>query len=172
MLALLVWALVASLVGAYYYYSYNDLFQKTRKPIIHINLGLNYGNGTIQWFNQTEARSGDTLLDITMTVAEVNHTAYSTGAYVTSINKVEETTSKSWTWWTWTKQFGFSAGQVASDPKQPRILQPRRNKLPNKPTLSLFFRTPPLGKGEGAIGVFCLTKTIYATEFKTEINNS
>jgi hypothetical protein len=114
-LALVLWALVASLISGYYYYSYNDLFQKTRKPIIHINLGLNYGNGTIQWFNQTEARSGDTLLDITMTVAKVNYTAYSTGAYVTSINKVEETTSKSWIWWTWTKQFGFSAGPVASD---------------------------------------------------------
>ena len=114
-LALVLWALVASLISGYYYYSYNDLFQKTRKPIIHINLGLNYGNGTIQWFNQTEARSGDTLLDITMTVAEVNYTAYSTGAYVNAVNNVENTASEAWTWWTWTSQFGWNAGPVASD---------------------------------------------------------
>ncbi len=114
-LAVLLWALVASLVSAYYYYSYNDLYQKTRKPIIHVNLGFNYGNGTVTWSNQTEARSGDTLLDLTTSLARVNYTAYSTGAYVNSIDGVENTMSTAWTWWTWTGQFGWNAGPIASD---------------------------------------------------------
>jgi len=114
-LALLVWALVASLTSAYYFYLYSNLFQKTRKPIIHLNLGFNYGNGTVQWFNQTEARGGDTLLDITMQVAKVNHTIFSYGAFVNSINNVNNTASKAWIWWTWTQQFGWSQGPIASD---------------------------------------------------------
>ena len=56
-LALFVWAFCATLVAGYYYYSYNDLYVKTRSPAIHVNLGLNYSNGTVQWFNETEARS-------------------------------------------------------------------------------------------------------------------
>lgn len=113
-LALLVWALLASLVGAYYYSSYNDLLQKTQSTIIHVNLGLNYGNGTVQWFNQTEAKGGDALLGITMNVAKVNYTAYSTGAFVTSINNVKNTLTTSWMWWTWSKRF-WSLGNVGSD---------------------------------------------------------
>jgi len=114
-LALLVWALVASLIGAFYYYAYNDLYQKTRKPVIHVDLGLNYGNATVQWFNKTEARGGDTLLDVTMQKAEVNYTTSSYGAFVNSINSKINTASEAWIWWTWTKQFGWSQGPIASD---------------------------------------------------------
>lgn len=113
-LGLLVWALVASLVGAYYYSSYSDLLQKTGTPI-HVNLGINYGNGTVHWFNNTEARSGDTMLDVTKQVTEVNYTSYPTGAFVTAIDNVEQTAAKSWIWWTWTEQFGWSLSSVGSD---------------------------------------------------------
>jgi hypothetical protein len=114
-LGLLVWALIASLIGAYYYSSYNDLLQKTRKATIHVNLGINYGNDTVHWFNNTEARSGDTMLDLTMQVAEVNYTSYPTGAFVTAIDNVDQPATKSWIWWTWTAQFGWSLSSVGSD---------------------------------------------------------
>jgi hypothetical protein len=114
-LTLLLWALVASLISAYYYYSYNDLFQKTRKQIIHINLGFDYGNGTIQWFNQTEARSGDTMLDVTMHLADVNYSSSVSGAFVNSINNVENTLIRSWIWWTWSELGGWDLKLFASD---------------------------------------------------------
>ena len=113
-LALLVWAVVTSMVGAYYYVSYNDLFQKTRKPVIHVNLAFNYANGTVQWFNSTEARSGDTLLDVTMKLAQVNYTT-SGGTFVTLINNVNNAGMKGWTWWTWIDQVGWELKLFASD---------------------------------------------------------
>ena len=112
MLVLLIWALVASLLGAYYYYSYNDLYTKTRKETILVNLGINYGNGTVHWFNNTEARSGDTMLDVTKQVAEVN---YTTSGYVTAINNVSQAAPKYWTCWTWTAQYDWNFLTVGSD---------------------------------------------------------
>jgi hypothetical protein len=114
-LGLLAWALVASLASAYYYYSYNDLYQKTREATIHMNLGINYGNGTIQWYNQTEARSGDTLLEATLEVAEVYYETSAYGAFVKAINGVNQPATKSWIWWKWTQQDGWESGQVGSD---------------------------------------------------------
>lgn len=114
-MGLLVWASLASLTGAYYFTSYNDLLQKSRKAPIQVNLGINYGNGTIHWFNNTEAKSGDTMLDVTEQVADVNYTSYPTGAFVTALDNVEQTTTKSWIWWTWTAQFGWSLSSVGSD---------------------------------------------------------
>ena len=114
-MGLLVWALVASLICAYYYYSYNDLFQKTRKVAIQVNLGLNYGNGTLKWFNQTSTRSGDTLLDATLQVANVNYTTSAFGAFVTSIDNVNRPTTKSWIWLSWTQQLGWYQGPIACD---------------------------------------------------------
>ena len=113
-LGLLVWAIMASLVSAYYYYSYNDLYQKTRVATIHMNLGINYGNGTIQWYNQT-ARSGDTLLEATLQVSEVYYETSAYGAFVKAINGANQPATKSWIWWKWTQQSGWESGQVGCD---------------------------------------------------------
>lgn len=107
-LALLIWASMASLIGTYYYLNYTDLFQKTRKSNIRVNLGFNYGNGTVQWFNQTEARSGDTVLDVTVKLTEANYTSGIYGAFINSINNVASTQTRAWIWWTWTQQFGWN----------------------------------------------------------------
>lgn len=114
-LALLVWSAVASLTAGYYYYQYNDLFNKTHKPIINVNLGINYGNGTTKWLNQTKSRAGDTLLDVTTLVASVNYTPWpGSGAWIDSIDGVENTKTKYWYWWMWTS-FGWAEGQAAAD---------------------------------------------------------
>lgn len=108
-LALLVWSLAASFIAAYFYYAYTDLFEKTRKPIIHVNIGINYGNGTIKWGNETTARAGDTLLDATMLVAVVNYTVW-----LESIDGVENAPPRYWMWWKLT-QFGWIDGKSAAD---------------------------------------------------------
>ncbi len=112
-LGLLVWASVASLVGAYYYSTYNDILQKTGAPI-HVSLGMDYGNGTIQWYNQTEARTGDTLLKATLEVAQVYYETSAYGAFVKAINRVNQPATKSWIWWKWTPK-GWESGQVGCD---------------------------------------------------------
>jgi len=116
-LALIVWALVASSIAGYYYYQYNILFGKTRK-IIDIDIGVNYGNGTVKWFNDTKAKTIDTLFEVTIRVATVNYTGYmGTGVFVTAINGVANPHLSSkhyWIWWTRTTE-GWTTGPVGCD---------------------------------------------------------
>ena len=111
-LALLVWSVVTTSFAGYYYSAYSDLRGKTHRSIIHVNIGINYGNGTIEWFNETEARAGDTLSDVTMLIA--NYTADPSGAFVNSINGVSYSDSYYWIWWKWTT-WGWSEGKVGAD---------------------------------------------------------
>jgi len=115
-LVILCWASVASLTAGYYYYQYNDVLAKTRGKMIHVNLGINYGDGPTVWFNGTEANTGTTLLDVTMLVATVNYTMYpGMGALVDSINDVVNSHPYYWMWWMWTTWGGWVEGPVACD---------------------------------------------------------
>jgi hypothetical protein len=111
-LALLVWSVVATSFAGYYYSTYSDLLGKTYKSIIHVNIGINYGNGTVEWFNGTEARAGDTLSNVTMRIA--NYTVDPSGAFVNSINGVSYSGSYYWIWWMWTT-WGWFDGKVGAD---------------------------------------------------------
>jgi hypothetical protein len=112
-LALLVWALLASLVAGYYYSVYNNLFTTTQKPIIHVNIGLKNGSANITWFNGTSARAGDSLLTVTQLIATVNYTEYpGSGAFVNSINNVANHGSFYWMWWTYSTSYGWSEGPI------------------------------------------------------------
>jgi len=113
-LALLVCLTVATSFAGYYHYMYNDLLKKTRTKTIHINLGINYGNGTTEWFNQTEARAGDTLLDITMLATTVNYTSSTSGATLNEINGRRNSGNYWWYWWMLTN-WGWFEGPVACD---------------------------------------------------------
>lgn len=112
---MLVWALLASLMAGYYYYSYNDVLSKTRKPILSVNVGVNYGNGTVKWYNGTNVLAGETLLNATSYVANVKYTVWAgSGAFVDSIDNLTNTGSYYWLWWMHTS-FGWAQGQVACD---------------------------------------------------------
>lgn len=115
-LALLVWGFLASMTAGYYYYLYNDLFSKTQKPIVHVNIGVNYGNDTpTKWFNETSVMAGDNLLNVTMLVAKVKYTVWpGSGIFVDSINNVNNSGSLYWMWWMHTT-YGWSQGQVGCD---------------------------------------------------------
>jgi len=114
-LALLVWGILASLLAGYYYYSYDDVLRKTQKPIVTVNIGVNYGNGTVKYHNGTTVMSGGTLLNVTMLVAEVKYTLWpGVGAFVDSIDDLANSGSYYWMWWMHTA-FGWSQGQAACD---------------------------------------------------------
>ena len=116
LLGALVWALLASLLAGYYYYSYNDVLSKTQKPIHYVNVGVNYANGTpVKWFNGTAVLAGETLLNATSRVAKVEYTVWAgSGAFVDSIDNLTNIGSYYWLWWMYTT-YGWTQGQVASD---------------------------------------------------------
>jgi len=116
-LVVICWAIAATFTAGYYYYQYSDMLEKTRGTIIHVNLGINYGNGTpTLWFNGTEVKMGATLLDVTMLVSKVDYTVYpGMGALVNSINGVANSDPYYWMWWTWTTWGGWVEGPVAAD---------------------------------------------------------
>ncbi|MHA1238349.1 MAG: DUF4430 domain-containing protein [Candidatus Odinarchaeia archaeon] len=69
-----------------YYHNFYD--QVTTNNII-VNIGINYGNGTVEWFNNTVVPKEFTAFNLTTIVANVEYTVYSFGIYVESINGVE-----------------------------------------------------------------------------------
>ena len=116
-LVLLCWAAVTTSTTIYFYSQYNSLLAKVRGVTIHVNLGINYGDGRpTEWHNGTEVELGSTLLDVTMKVATVNYTIYpGMGAFVNSINGVENSPPFYWMWWMWTAWGGWVEGPVAAD---------------------------------------------------------
>lgn len=98
-LIFLVWALVASLFAAYTSVQYTDLSNRTSGLRIKVNIGVNYGNGTVTFFNNTQAYTGDTVLAVTKQVTNVKTATSTFGTYVTSINGLAEQGDYGWTYW-------------------------------------------------------------------------
>jgi len=108
LLALALWAAASSLALAYL------LFSSPRAGEISIDIGIGYGNGTVVWFNGTRLQEGSTLLDATEAVAEVEYSSYPMGAFVESINGVENSHPYYWMWWYWDGS-SWREGPVAAD---------------------------------------------------------
>ena len=82
---------------------------------VQVSIAICYGD-RIEWFNNTKVKVGSTLLDVTLKVAEVNYTVYpGMGAFVNSINNVENKHPYYWMWWFWTDYEGWVEGPVAAD---------------------------------------------------------
>ncbi len=115
MLVFLCWAIIASSALGYYYYQYTDLVDRVGGVPVPVNLGVDYANGTRQWFNGTK---GESLYKCMIQAGwDVKVTSFGImGYYVSSINGVEESTaeSKSWSWWSLT-DYGWAHGGSACD---------------------------------------------------------
>ncbi len=111
------WAIAATFSTGYFLYQYTDLAERTRGIPIQVNLGLNYGNGTLRWFNATNATTGMTVLDITKLVANPKYTpSLENGAFVDSIDNITNSYPYYWMWWTWNSYSGnWTEGPVACD---------------------------------------------------------
>ena len=120
---LLIWAVVASSAAAYYY---NGYVQEARlvdsyrsivgKYMIRVSILIEYGNGTKVWHNDTLIPVGFTVLNATMSVADVKYVVGQYGAFVTSINGVKNDKGRSlyWIYWVWSNG-KWVPGSVASD---------------------------------------------------------
>jgi len=80
-----------------------NLLQQYESCIMRVNICIDYGNGTIRWYNQTIVPLGCNLLQATRMVAQVNSTywpAYQ-ASFVDSINGVWNKGAYYWMWYYW-----------------------------------------------------------------------
>jgi hypothetical protein len=75
---------------------------------LSVNVEINYGNGTVEWHNETNVPAGHTLLKLTQEVAVINYSYYAFAepghVLVDSINNETKYTDPSYGWgysWIW-----------------------------------------------------------------------
>jgi len=135
--ALLVWAVVASVIAANTYRQAEELrselssaraalnsveseLRSLRARVVLVNVAIDYGNGTTKWFNYTPLPQGATVLTaLLFATSRVDYTYGAYGVYVKSVDGVEERiVSKnegySWLWYTF-KDGRWEIGSVAAD---------------------------------------------------------
>jgi hypothetical protein len=100
-LVLAVWALGASFIAGYYWMQYNNIGDQVSGLRITVNIGIDYGNGTRVFFNNTQAWTGETVLTVTKRVAAVETATSALGTYVTSIGGKASAGDFGWTYWPW-----------------------------------------------------------------------
>jgi len=86
---------------------------------IHVNIGIDFGNGTRIWFNSTELRLGDTLFNATVKVIGVDYSVMQQlGVFINAIGGVSNNPGKLmyWIWWYWDSEIGeWRLGSVGCD---------------------------------------------------------
>jgi len=139
LIALLAWAVAASALAALNYSKVENLtselsslraaltqteseLRSLRARVIIVNIAIDYGNGTVVWFNSTPLPLGSTVLKALLAVASrVEYTYGAWGAYVTSIDGVAEkilaaNEGYSWLWYIYDAGQGkWVLGPVAAD---------------------------------------------------------
>jgi hypothetical protein len=97
---LLLWAIVATFFAGYYWLQYQDFTGRIGGIPIEINIGVDYGNLTRTWHNNTKALTGMTLFKATKSAFDITYnTASGFGAYITSINGMAFNATHGWVWW-------------------------------------------------------------------------
>ncbi len=95
------WAIIASFTTGYYWIQYNDIRDRISGSLIDMNLGIDYGNGSRIWHNETKTFSGQTLFDVTTQEADITYRSSLYGAEVLSIDGVVKNENYGWTYWIW-----------------------------------------------------------------------
>ncbi len=88
---LLIWAISATILAFTYYQKYIETEKLHRGQIIYVDIGINYGNGTLIWFNSTRLLAGASAYQALLLVANnVNASEGVYGVYIHGINNVNE----------------------------------------------------------------------------------
>lgn len=97
---LLAWAISMTATTVIYYNEFQKYYERYTSisyEFIYVDFGINYGNGTIVWYNNTKFQNGTTVyLALLFVAEEVNSTATPFGVYVKGINGVNENINDSW----------------------------------------------------------------------------
>ena len=108
-MGLAVWALVATLATAYYYGLYVETratFEELKSLAINASVLLDYGNGTLNWHNQTVIAGSTAFEALLGATKKVEYKTSAYGVFVSSIegvSNVEETltSGRAWLWYWW-----------------------------------------------------------------------
>ena len=94
---LLIWALSASFLTITLFYEVSRLRSIYKGEVITVDVGINYGNSTIVWYNDTRILAGSSAYQALLIVAEnVNASVGAMGVFVHGINSVNEYDSVYW----------------------------------------------------------------------------
>ncbi len=93
---LLTWALTATFLAIFFAYLYLGAESKFSQTIIYVNVGINYGNGTLMWYNNTRALNKMSAYEVLLLVANVSANVGVYGVYIFEINGVIENENCSW----------------------------------------------------------------------------
>jgi len=111
----LIWSVSSSLLAVYYFYQYTQVNERMKSDLAAVDIGLDYGNNTRVWFNNTQVLRGMTLFDATRRVANVSYSAgLAYGVVVESINSVNNSFPSFWIWWKRTDS-SWTMGEIGAD---------------------------------------------------------
>ena len=120
-IALLCTTIAAGALALNYQYKYtqleNDYQQLTgglENFTIQVDLMIDYGDGTVEWYNETRIQTGANLWDLTLENCDVEYEMYDFGAFITSINGVEADDSHYWGW-SYLEENSWSMGMVGAE---------------------------------------------------------
>ena len=118
--ALLCTTIISSAAFIYLFNQVNTLqienqrtLSELKKFTIEVNIKLDYGNGSIVWYNNTRVGVGKSLLNATENIATVGLSESTMGAFITSINGVGDDLNAWWLWWY--NDAGWKQGPVGAD---------------------------------------------------------
>jgi hypothetical protein len=119
-IVLLCTTITSGALAINYRYNYSkmrDDYQATLKDLenftINVNIKIDYGNGTIKWYNNTRVQIGATLLDVTDSVFDIEYQTSDYGSFVTSINEIDQDSTHYWIWNYY--EDGWNMGPVGAD---------------------------------------------------------
>jgi hypothetical protein len=77
----------------------------SKASTLSVNIAIDYGNGTTEWFNDTKVPAGYTLFELTQKISTIKYTYYSYispgHVMVGSINDKNSTLTSYWLWYYW-----------------------------------------------------------------------
>jgi len=120
---LLCTTIAASYAAINFYYQvrfyekdYQVLLEDLEGLTILINMKIDYGNGTVVWYNDTRVPLSSTLLTATQILTSVDYSTSELGVFVNEINGVGEDPKTYWIWNYWDPDKGsWEFGPVGCD---------------------------------------------------------
>jgi hypothetical protein len=92
---------MSSFLAGYYWLQYSDILTRIGGALIYVNVGVDYGNGTRTFYNDTKTLSGATLFDVTKQVFNITYQVGIYGTEVISVNNISKQGSFGWLYWIW-----------------------------------------------------------------------
>ena len=123
-IALFVVTTIVAAYSAVYYYNQAQMYRESYDKLsgdlagltMRVNMRLDFGNGTVRWFNGTRVPLNSTVLTATKLTVPIEYSVSDLGAFVTAIDGVSGEAHHYWGWSYWeTAKDSWVMGPVGSD---------------------------------------------------------